>query len=344
MHLFTRSTPIIADEKGNQVPDSIAVLERIEIGGLPQWLLMRGKNVNNPILLYLHGGPGVSSIFFARKYMSQLEDHFVVVNWDQRGAGLSYSKQIPRDSMNINQYVEDIIELTNLLSKRLNKEKVYLVGSSWGSLIGMLAIQKHPELFYSFTSLGQIGNLAESEPISYDYVMKKAIEANNEVAIKELKEIGNPPHSSKNVELQRKWLTNYGGTIRNNDQKGLTKLILNELWDSKEYKFIDLFTRFLPGKKLSHHLLWDEMITVNLFEQVNEVQVPVFFLIGRSDYLTTFEVAERYYNHLKAPYKEWIWFEESAHMVSIEEPAKFADIMINKVKNHDYSQNDRYLI
>lgn len=254
--------------------------------------------------------------------MALLEEHFIVVNWDQRGAGLSYSKNISRDSMNIRQYVSDIIEIVNLLRDRFHQEKVFLVGSSWGSLIGMLAIQKHPELFYSFTSLGQIGNLAESEHVSYEYVMEKAKEVNDTIAIKELKEIGTPPHDSKNVEIQRKWLTKYGGTIRSMDQKGLTKLILNELWNSKEYKFTDLFTRFLPGKKLSHRLLWDQMIAVNLFEQVKEIQVPIYFLMGRYDYLTTYEVANRYYQQLKAPYKEWIWFDHSAHMLSIEEPDK----------------------
>ncbi|MHC0039591.1 alpha/beta fold hydrolase [Pseudoneobacillus sp. C159] len=326
--MIKRTTPkIIGKDNG------IASLESMDIGGLTQFLLIRGQNVKNPILLYIHGGPGIAAISFARTYMSHLEEHFIVVNWDQRGAGLSYSKDIPESEMTIEHFVRDIGFIADALCERFNQKKLFLVASSWGSVIGTLAVQRYPERFHAYIGLGQIANMNKSERISYEYVMQKARETQNGKALKELEKLGQPPFSGKALDIQRKWLATYGGYVRNHSSQGpLVKMVLKELMNCTEYTFFDIFTKYLPGRKFSNDALWGELLTINFFERVPEWKVPIFFFIGRHDYLTTFEVAEEYFNFVEAPYKEYIWFENSAHMALIEENEKFTNLLIEKVR------------
>jgi pimeloyl-ACP methyl ester carboxylesterase len=256
-----------------------------------------------------------------------------VVNWDQRGAGLSYSKGIPKSEMTIDHFVQDIGSIAEALCKRFNQKKIFLVASSWGSVIGTLATQRYPELFHAYVGLGQIANMKESERISYEYVMQKARETQNDKALKELEKIGQPPFSGKALEIQRKWLANYGGYVRTHNSQGpLVKMILKELIRCSEYTFFDIFTKYLPGRKFSNDVLWNELLTINFFEKVPELKVPLFFFIGRHDYLTTFEIAVKYFHFVQAPAKECIWFENSAHMTLIEENEKFINLIIEKIR------------
>jgi pimeloyl-ACP methyl ester carboxylesterase len=326
--LVKRLTPKISD--GN---NGIASLESLDINGLTQFLLIRGQNVNNPILLYIHGGPGIAAISFARTYMSRLEEHFIVVNWDQRGSGLSYSKDIPESEMKIEHFVTDIGIIASTLCKRFDQNKIFLVASSWGSVIGTLAVQRYPELFHAYIGLGQIANMNESERISYEYVMQRAKETQNDKALKELSKIGKPPFSGKALEIQRKWLAAFGGYVRSHSSQGpLIKMILKELIRCTEYTFFDIFTKYLPGRKFSNETLWEELLTINFFKQVPELKVPIFVFIGRHDYLTTFEVAQEYFHFVQAPSKECIWFENSAHMALIEENENFSKLLIEKIR------------
>ena len=145
---FYSETPPILGENGNTKPNSITSMEFVEIGGIQQWIMIRGHDLNNPLLLLLHGGPGSAESPLAYKFQRDLEKSFIVVNWDQRGGGKSYFKKIPIESMNIEQFITDTHDLIQMLKKRFDKEKIYLVGHSWGSMLGTLVVQRYPELFY----------------------------------------------------------------------------------------------------------------------------------------------------------------------------------------------------
>ncbi|MBM7643830.1 pimeloyl-ACP methyl ester carboxylesterase [Scopulibacillus daqui] len=324
--MLTRKTP-----KEKKHHKGITALKKITIGGADQWILMRGANRSNPILLFVHGGPGAAQIGFARPFQSDLEKHFIVVNWDQRGAGLSYSKHLTAASMTINQFVSDLLEIVQWLLKTFKHEKVYLVGHSWGSIIGMLAVQKRPEWFYAYFGVGQVADINKGDFISYKYTLRCAEESQNKKAICELQSIGEPPwHQVKHERIHQKWLKKFGGLYK---QKQLMAKFSKHMLFNPEYHLTDLF-KHIKGQKFSMSHMYKEMSTINLAEQVTEVQVPVFFCIGRHDYLTPFELAEAYFKVLKAPQKGYIWFEHSAHSPHFEEYEKFNDFLIKHAVYH----------
>lgn len=182
------------------MPTGVVSLEKIKLGGIDQWISVRGKNTDNPIMLYLHGGPGTPVMPLFRHFQAPFEDHFIVVQWEQRGAGKSYSRKIPKETMTIEQFISDLHELIEILRKRFNKKKIYLMGHSWGSVFGTFTVQRYPELFYAYIGVGQANNTIETEKIMYQFVLDKALELNNRKAIRQLKKIG-PPFESLQLPL-----------------------------------------------------------------------------------------------------------------------------------------------
>ena len=174
------------------MPDNIISLEKIKIGNINQWISIRGKNTNNPILLYLHGGPGTPVMPLFRYFQAPLENYFIVVQWEQRGAGKSFSWKIPKKTMTIEQFISDLHELIEILMKRFKKEKIFLMGHSWGSVLGTYMVQRYPELFYAYIGVGQASDTIETEKIMYQFALDKSKETNNKKAIKKLEKIGLP--------------------------------------------------------------------------------------------------------------------------------------------------------
>jgi len=328
LKLLSSKTPQFKDNNGEIIPDSIALLEKVKLGGVTQTILIRGVNKNHPILLFLHGGPGVTAMALSHEFDKILEQHFIVVNWDQRGSGKSFSKDIPENRMSIEQILSDLYELIQYLREKFNKEKILLVGHSWGTIIGLKIVKKYPELFHAFISVGQVVDLSKSEPLSYDFALNEAKRAKNKKAIKQLESIKPYDYSnSKHTNIQRKWLTKYGGMVYG--RKNLNHII-KKGFSSPEYNFSDLF-KFIKGIKFSMETLWKEVTKTNFFKEITEIKIPIFFFQGRNDYNTVFSVVEEYYNILKAPKKEIIWFENSAHMPNYEENRKYSDLIISKI-------------
>lgn len=323
--LFWRNTSSESDYK-----NGVYELKSIEIGGIKQWLLIRGRNKDNPILLFLHGGPGSAQISIAKHYFSRLEENFLVVNWDQRGAGLSYSRDIPKETMNVKSFVSDAKELIDYLRKTYNKEKIFLVGHSWGSALGVLTANKYPNLIEAYIGVGQVGDMVELERIAYKYVNDYAHKTNNTKAIEELERIGEPPYkdSVKCIKVRSKWTGKFHVRIYRDDMK---KLVLRML-TSSEYAFGDVF-KLLKGGNYSVDSMWEEVSKLNLEEQVPELKMPVYFITGRHDYTVPFETSLKYFEKLKAPFKENIWFEDSAHCMPFEEPDKFQGTIIDKLSS-----------
>lgn len=324
--LFPSWTPQIKDEDGNVLPNSIATLERVELGGIEQSILIRGADQDQPILLLLHGGPGYPQIGFARHNQQQLETEFIVVNWDQRGSGKSYHWNMTDEDLHIDRLIEDTYELTQYLRKKFNQEKIFIVGHSWGSLLGIWTVQKYPELYHAYIGIGQVANLPEGERVSYEFALREAYERSNEQAIKELESIGYPPYKNprKDTTLERKWVTAFGGSERNiNSNSDLMRGILF----SPEYTWLD-GVRLALGNSLSLRAIMPQTENMNLFETVPELKVSVYFIMGKHDYMTPSEVAYHYYEQLNAPNKQFIWFEESAHFPHFEEVDRFFEVMV----------------
>ena len=325
-------TPPIRRNRKVGMARGIAVLEKVRIGESDQWVLERSEDVRNPVLLYLHGGPGTSQLTSNRRDTRPLERFFTVVNWDQRGAGKSYRAIQDAARMNIGQFVEDTRELTGYLLNKFHQDRLVLVGHSWGSAIGALTVSKYPGLYSCYVGIGQIGNAAEGEVVSYQWTLDQARINNDRRAVAALTTMGPPPYPGdwrRKTITQRRYLGRFGGEFHGS-RIGAFGLVIRGLLFSREYTLADRVNYF-RGILGSMRLLWPQLMEVDLFESVPELQIPVFFMEGRHDRETPSGIAEQYFDALKAPAKELIWFERSAHLPNSEKRVLFNQIMVEKV-------------
>lgn len=311
--VFRKSTPQFRDHSGNLAAKSIASLEAVELGGFDQWILIRGRNKELPVILFLHGGPGNPQIVAARRYESFLEEHFVVVNWDQRGSGLSYAKRIPKGAMTIDQLVSDTIELSEKLCHRFGKDRIYLVGHSWGSLLGMLAIQKNPKLFKAFFGTGQFVCAKDAAVVGYNWALGQASKKDD---VKAKSELMSEP---ENFRIRRKWIDKFGGY---SSKKSLSGYAFDFAIHLREYSIFDL-PRWANGLEFSERLLVPQAEAIDLRSVVERVETPVFFLQGSNDYVTPSELARGYMQGLECPTKEFVEFDNMSHMLPFDEPEIF---------------------
>jgi pimeloyl-ACP methyl ester carboxylesterase len=314
MQMFFRKTKKIHSEF-----ESISSLEEVILGNVKQTILLRGENVDNPIMLFLHGGPGSAQIGFAPKFQRKLEKDFIVVNWDQRGAGLSYSADLSPEQLTIENIVNDTIELVTNLLKRFKQPKLFLAGHSWGSVIGVLVAKQIPQFLYSYIGIGQVVNMKKGEKISYDYTLEKASELRNSMAVRELHRLYFDPADFHYLNVQRKWLAKFGGSMIGVNSYSL---IISNMLFATEYT-VKEWIRYPKAAKLSLNKMWKPLLGIDFLSTVPKLEVPVYFFVGQHDFQTPTELTEQYYELLECPYKEFIVFEDSAHMLNFEEPEKF---------------------
>lgn len=324
-------------------PGGIDLLGNVMLGGEEQWVLIRGQKQTNPVLLYLHGGPGSFIIPRARDLGSQLEKDFVVVYWDQRGSGKSYRSGMPPNTMNLNQFISDTRELVEVLKQRFNVPKIYLVGNSWGAALGTMVAEQYPDLFYAYVGTGQLVNTRLAESISYEFTLSEARETDNKEALRELTEMGPPPWDYQTMNKQRKWLRRFGGTIY--AEKETTSSFLSDFMGkmllSPEYTLMEIIENS-ADPNFAVRNLWDDIGDINLFESVPNIEVPVYFIAGRHDYNTPSELVEQYYEELEAPEgKHLIWFDYAAHMPEFEDPELFHSVMVDSVLTQTFPASDQ---
>jgi pimeloyl-ACP methyl ester carboxylesterase len=255
------------------------------------------------------------------------------VNWDQRGAGKSYSAIRDAGAMTIDQFVEDTRELTMYLLDKFGKQRLVLVGHSWGSAVGALTVARWPELYSCYVGIGQIANMAEGEALSYQWVLDEARRRRHRRALRSLERIGPPPYSGdwlKKTVIERTYVARFGGEVRAS-RHGAMGMLLHSVVVSSEYTLQDR-GNFLRGIRGSMKALWPELLVVDLFAQVPEMHVPVVFMEGRHDWEVPSILSARYYESLRAPSKRLIWFENSAHLPNAEERERFNQIMRDDVR------------
>jgi pimeloyl-ACP methyl ester carboxylesterase len=314
MQMFIRKTKKIRSEF-----ESISSLEEVILGNYKQTILVRGENAENPIMLFLHGGPGSAQIGFAPKFQRKLEKDFIVVNWDQRGAGLSYSKDLTLETLSMEQIIQDAIELIKYLLNRFNQPKLYLVGHSWGSVIGVQVAKQIPELIKSYIGIGQVVNMKKGEQISYEYTLEQASVRKVSQAVRELHRLVYDPASFHELDIQRKWLAKFEGFYVGISMKDI---LLPNILFAKEYTLLDWF-RYVKSAKISLEKMWRPLLEIDFTKTDTKLDVPVYFFVGAHDFLTPYELTEEYYHLVECPYKELVWFENSAHLSCFEESEKF---------------------
>ncbi|TGK01828.1 alpha/beta hydrolase [Leptospira langatensis] len=311
-----RTSQDISQEVG---PSSKAVssLEKVEIGGTSQWILMRGKDAHKPVLLILHGGPGAASIGFARYFYKDLENDFIVVNWDQRGSGKSFSFFLP--DLTPDDYVSDTHDVVNFLKKRFDTPKVFLMGHSWGGYIGALYANRHPENLHAYIGIGPVVRGEEGVRISYNYILEHA--KKDPKLADQAKDLSFDSY----MQDRRHWLNALGvGLFHGEHTKDESSFLKGLMSDSPEYSLLDIIT-YLPGIWKSSSRIRPYFFQMDLFKQAPEIKVPVYFFSGRYDYYTPVEILERYTKFIKTPKKNISIFENCAHAPHFELPKEFSE-------------------
>jgi pimeloyl-ACP methyl ester carboxylesterase len=321
------NTPPIRGPHGETLPNSIAEVEYLELGGLDQWVMIRGEDVANPPLILLHGGPGMSETRFFRLCNAPLEKHFTVIYWEQRGTGKSFYPDLPRSSMTVEQFVSDLDELVDHVCRRLGQSRVVIFGHSWGSAFGTLYAARFPEKVAAYVGCGQYADAAAGEDASYAYAIREAERRNKRRMLKKLRAIGPPPHTREELMVERRCVASLEGMMRPANWWDLARIALGV----RESSIIDL-PRHQRGFKFSLDALWEEASQLNLFELAPALEMPVFFFLGRNDHWVPPEVSVDYFEALEAPSKELVWFEHSGHEVFADEADKFNAAMVELVR------------
>jgi pimeloyl-ACP methyl ester carboxylesterase len=319
------------DESGNLRAGSISEKIHVNINGVEQGMFIKSKDTTNPVLLYLHGG--MPDYFLTEKYPTGLEDYFTVVWWEQRGSGLSYSSDIPPETMTLEQMISDTKEVTNYLRKRFGKEKIYLMGHSGGTFIGIQTAAQAPELYYAYIGVAQMSQQLKSEMLAYEYMLKqfkvngdKGMVSKLEAAPVSMEE-GTP---QKYLAVRDEAMHKLGIGTTHDMNSVITGIILRSL-ACRDYTLMEKFNMWRGKSRSGVSLLWGTMLATDLREQVPELSIPVFFFHGIYDYTVSYTLAKDYFQKLKAPIKGFYTFEQSAHSPLFEEPVKMQHILQDDV-------------
>ena len=320
-------TPPFRGPGGEVVPGSLAEAGYHRLGGLQQWVLIRGTNVANPPLIFLHGGPGWSETRFLRRFNSPLEAGFTVVYWDQRGAGKSYNRTISRSSMTVEQFASDLDELVDSVRERLGKPQVAILGHSWGSVLGALYASRHPEKVAAYIGCAQIGDWPAAEKASYEWGLAEAQRQHSRRALSKLRAIGPPPYGADAVFTERTCTMRLEGGVRVGGLRKMGQALLG----GPESSILEL-PKAWRGFRFTMDAMWPEVSRLNVIELVPTLQMPVFFLLGRRDPWIPPETSVAYFDALAAPVKKLAWFEQSGHEAFVDEPDKFNATMTQLVR------------
>ncbi len=334
-HWMTRDkvTGIIAANQKIVSPNGIQEQLKLPIGGIDQWVSIRGRDRRNPILLVLHGGPASPDMPLAWTFQSPWEDYFTVVEWDQRGAGKTYASNTEAamaPGMTVEGMTGDAAQVVAYLRTRFHKKKIFLMGHSWGSVLGVELAQRHPDWFYAYVSVGQIVNMRRNEAAGYAFALREARADHNAEAVRELESIA-PYPGSKGLTLERigvrgRWEMHYGGLAwgRRDFQYAADAWQLSPEYGESDVQAID------KGSLFSLKHLLQPLLAVD-FDNTTRFGCPVVMFVGAHDDTTSHALAREWYDKLRAPSKRLMVFADSAHMVMLEQPGRFLVHLVTDV-------------
>jgi pimeloyl-ACP methyl ester carboxylesterase len=326
---------VIADNQKIVSPHGIEELRSIEVNGCTEWLSIRSRDRRNPVLLYLHGGPGSPTMPEAWTFARPWEDYFTVVQWDQRGAGKTYASNDPQaiaPTMTAQQMIADTEYVVAYLLRHLNKKRLFALGHSWGSFLGMELARRHPDWLYAYIGTGQMIDTQRSEAEGYEFALQQARIEKNAKAVRDLEALAPYPGplgtlTVDRIGAQRAWVIYYGG---------LTYRRRSFDYDSNAWKFSPQYTdRDLrltdKGSLFSlNHLLG--VVERTNFQSVRELRCPIFIFQGKHDYETSWSVVNQWFAQVHAPRKGFVTFEESAHMGMLEQPGEYLRQLVDLVR------------
>ncbi len=307
-------------------PNGIDEAKYVEVGGIQQWITIRGEDRNNPVLLFLHGGPGDATNPWGYAGFRLWLKHFTVVQWDQRGSARTLGKNgsASAQTVTVNRLVQDGVELAALLTKSLGKSKVVLVGHSWGSVLGVLMAKARPELFYAFVGTGQVGDQTKNYAVAYDALVKKAEALRDEPAMQELRAVGPPPYTNgQGFGVQRKWSNFFEGADL------FIASMVGRALGAPGFTQRDMLDWF-EGQGLSAERLVPETRVMPATALAGEFAVPIFVIQGAEDFTTPTSLAKTFVDSSRAPAKEFVTI-EGGHFAVFMKTAAFLDQLVPRV-------------
>ena len=323
------STDAILDANGEPVPGSIAELSTVDINGHDLHVMIRGHSIDNPVLLFLAGGPGGSEMGAMRNHLPDLEQHFTVVTWDQRGSGKSYDELDPAGTYTLDRAVDDTIAVTNHLRDRFGQDRIYVLGQSWGSTLGVLAAQQHPELYAAFIGTGQMVSQLATDTIIYQDALVWAQTNGNTGLVADLLAIGTPPYDRmldyETALSSEHEVYPYDHSANSEGEGGFSENFL-----VSEYTLIDkvhLLGAFID----TFAVLYPQLQDIDFRQTATDFQIPMFFVQGAHEADGRADVFADWYPMITAPIKDVAVLDTSGHRPLFEQPDRFVDYMVTTV-------------
>ncbi|MDX8046670.1 alpha/beta hydrolase [Gracilibacillus sp. S3-1-1] len=300
--------------------------EFVEVDGHRTGLFIESTDFANPVLLFLHGGPGYPEYALIKNAGLRWEEEFTVCYLEQRGTGISYNAST-QGELTLEQMIADTISVVEYVKQKYNKEKVYLMGHSWGSLLGSIIASRYPHLFHAYIGVGQFGRFFESNRDTYQFLLETAINNGDDKAEKDIRSVTFDEGFYQNKEYRRilnRYVDKYGGGVK---RAGYTQWQgMKELLSCKKYTLKERLN-IVKGVFTSYQALVETMNQADATLLASEFEIPVYIMNGKHDYQTSFNEAKRFYEKLKAPLKRFYTFEKSAHSPFIDEEEKFIQII-----------------
>ncbi len=339
-----RPAPLV-DAAGQPSAGSVSERVLVMINGVRQGMIMQSTDTAHPVLLFLHGGPGMPEFFLNTTHPSGLEQDFTVVWWEQRGAGLSFSPDIPPASMTVAQFIADTIAVTQWLRQRFGKDRIILVGHSWGSFLGIQVAAAAPELFHAYVGMGQVTHQLQSE-VAAHRAMLAQYRARGDAAM--VRRLEAAPVSMADglspayLRLRDKAMHGLGcGTTR--DMASVITGVFLPVWQCPAYTVaekIDIWR----GLSFSRRFLWDTFLRTDLTRQIKALDLPVYFLSGAHDLTANYALSKDFLARIRAPVKGFYTFRNSAHSPLFEEPRLGRDILTQDVLSRGVRLSDQMAI
>ena len=322
----------LRDDAGQVIAGSLSERVFVQINGTRQGMIIQSADLSNPVILFLHGGPGMPTFFLNTTHPTGLERHFTMVWWEQRGAGMSYNSDIPVESMTVAQMIDDTVAVADYLRDRFGQDRITLLGHSWGSFLGIQAAAAAPDRFHAYVGMGQISHQLRAEVAAHDYLLAAYLELGDTAMVGKLRAAPvSMTEGTSDAWMRLRDAAMHGigvGTTR--DMRSVITGIFLPVWQSRAYTLTEKINIW-RGKARLRRLLWEEILHTDLAHQVNRLEIPAYFLIGRYDYTINPALARDYFQRLDAPLKGFYTFENSAHSPLFEEPDRAIGILLQDV-------------
>ena len=322
----------LCDAAGNLISGSLSERVTLEIGGIPQSMIIQSVDPANPVLLFLHGGPGMTEFFMEQDYPTGLERHFTMVWWEQRGAGMSFSADIPPETMTMDQMISDTVEVADYLRDRFGQDRILLLGHSWGSYLGIQVAAKAPDRFLAYVGMAQIVHQLRSEVLARDYLLA-AYRARGDAGM--VRKLEAAPVSME-AGLSPAWMRlrdaamHGAGVGHTRDINSVVTGIFLPVWRVRAYTLMDKINVW-RGKFWSRPFFWEELLRDDLSTRLTRFELPVYFFVGRYDQTANPDLSRAYFDAIDAPVKGFYVFGNSSHSPLFEEPERATEILLQDV-------------